>query len=280
MSQGQGNHCCLFGRQSELWLAAHTQGASSLVRLPCSRICLALKAGSLILLVYLEGLRVQGWWTHANFTRNRGLNQNVNLLFSSKSCTFSRVLSSANQGFAFLGAYLWESQITEDICTVWSPWKEVEDNLHVCRPQAPHPVHHLDCSEGSSACHENSPACDRVGAPLPDCVFPEMGFFKKSFSLFFTVLCLCCSAGFSLAAVSGDCSSLRCRGFSLQWRLFLRSTGFRCAGFSSWSTWVQEVWFLGSGAPGQQLWYTGLVVPQPVKSSCNRYQTHVPCIGG
>ena len=118
-----------------------------------------------------------------------------------------------------------------------------------------------------------------VGAPLPDCVFPEMGFLKKSFSLFFTVLCLCCSVGFSLAAVSRGCSSLRCTGFSLQWRLFLRSTGFRCAGFSSWSTWVQEVWFLGSGAPGQQLWYTGLVVPQPVKSSCNRDQIHVPCIG-
>lgn len=178
MSQGQGNHCCLFGRQSELWLTAHTQGASSLVRLPCSRICLALKAGSLILLVYLEGLRVQGWWAHANFTRNRGLNQNVNLLFSSKSCTFSRVLWSANQGFAFLGAYLWESQITEDSCTVWSPWKEVEDNLHVCRPQAPHPVHHLDCSEGSSACHESSPACDSRRPTARLCLSRD-GFFKK-----------------------------------------------------------------------------------------------------
>ena len=56
-------------------------------------------------------------------------------------------------------------------------------------------------------------------------------------------------------------------------------TGFRCAGFSSWSTWAQKLWFLGSGAQVQCLWYTGLVAPQHVKSSWNRDQTHVPCIG-
>ena len=39
--------------------------------------------------------------------------------------------------------------------------------------------------------------------------------------------------GLSLVAASGDYSSLRCAGFSLQWLLWLRSTGSRCAGFSS-----------------------------------------------
>ena len=39
--------------------------------------------------------------------------------------------------------------------------------------------------------------------------------------------------GLSLVAASGGYSSLRCAGFSLQWLLLLRSTGSRCAGFSS-----------------------------------------------
>ena len=37
----------------------------------------------------------------------------------------------------------------------------------------------------------------------------------------------------SLVAASGGYSSLQCVGFSLQWLLLLRSTGSRCAGFSS-----------------------------------------------
>ena len=42
--------------------------------------------------------------------------------------------------------------------------------------------------------------------------------------------------GLSLVAASGDYSSLRCAGFSLQWLLLLRSTGSRHSGFSScWS---------------------------------------------
>ena len=40
-------------------------------------------------------------------------------------------------------------------------------------------------------------------------------------------------ASFSLVAVSRGYSSLRCVGFSLQWLLLLRSTGFRHVGFSS-----------------------------------------------
>ena len=42
--------------------------------------------------------------------------------------------------------------------------------------------------------------------------------------------------GFSLVAVSGGYSLLRCAGFSLQWLLLLQSTGSRCLGFSSCGT--------------------------------------------
>ena len=41
------------------------------------------------------------------------------------------------------------------------------------------------------------------------------------------------ACGLSLVVVSGGCSSLWCAGFSLRWLLLLRSTGSRCAGFSS-----------------------------------------------
>ena len=37
----------------------------------------------------------------------------------------------------------------------------------------------------------------------------------------------------SLVAASGGYSALRCTGFSMWWFLLLRSTGSRCAGFSS-----------------------------------------------
>lgn len=110
------NHCCLF-RQLEWWLAAHTQRANSVVLLPWSRIRLALKAGNLILLVYLKELGVQGWWTHANLTRNWGLNQNVHLLFSNKSCTFQVCWDLPTKALPSLNDYLWESQII-DSCIV------------------------------------------------------------------------------------------------------------------------------------------------------------------
>ena len=42
--------------------------------------------------------------------------------------------------------------------------------------------------------------------------------------------------GLSLVVASGGYSSLRCKGFSLQWLLLLQSTGFRSAGFSSCGT--------------------------------------------
>ena len=43
----------------------------------------------------------------------------------------------------------------------------------------------------------------------------------------------------SLVAVRGGYSSLWCAGFSQWWLLLLRSTGSRCAGFSSCGMWAQ-----------------------------------------
>ena len=46
-------------------------------------------------------------------------------------------------------------------------------------------------------------------------------------------------AGFSLVAVSGGYSLLRCMGFSLRWLLLLQSMGSRHTGFSSCGMWAQ-----------------------------------------
>ena len=72
---------------------------------------------------------------------------------------------------------------------------------------------------------------------------------------------------FSLVAVSGGYSWLRCVGSSLWWLLLLQSMASRCMGFSSCDTLAQY------------LWLTGLVAPWHVGSSRTRAQTHVPCIG-
>ena len=58
-------------------------------------------------------------------------------------------------------------------------------------------------------------------------------------------------AGFSLAAVSGGYSSLRCVGFSLQWLLLLQSVGSRHTGFSSCGTQAQQLWLAASRAQAQ-----------------------------
>ena len=54
--------------------------------------------------------------------------------------------------------------------------------------------------------------------------------------------------GFSLVAANGGYSLLRCAGFSLQWLLLLRSTGFRRMAFSSCGTRAQQLWLVGSRA--------------------------------
>ena len=57
--------------------------------------------------------------------------------------------------------------------------------------------------------------------------------------------------GFSLVAASRGYSSLLCEGFSLQWLLFLWSTGSRHMGFSSCGMWAQQLWFTGSRVQAQ-----------------------------
>ena len=75
---------------------------------------------------------------------------------------------------------------------------------------------------------------------------------------------------FSLVAVSGGYSSLRCASFSLQWLLLLQNTGSRAQ--------AQQLWLMGSRAQAQQLWRIGLVAPWHVGSSQTRARTGVPCI--
>ena len=47
------------------------------------------------------------------------------------------------------------------------------------------------------------------------------------------------ACGLSLVVASRGYSSLQSTGFSLRWLLLLQSTGSRCVGFSSCSTWAQ-----------------------------------------
>ena len=117
------------------------------------------------------------------------------------------------------------------------------------------------------------------------CLFFRFVFstFLNKFILFYFYFWLCwvfvAARGLSLVAASGGYSSLRCVGFSLWWLLLLRSTGSRCAGFSSCGTRAQQLCLVGSRAQAQQLWRTGLVAPRHVGSSRARARTLVPCIG-
>ena len=93
-------------------------------------------------------------------------------------------------------------------------------------------------------------------------------FFKFIYFIYFWLcwvfIAVC---GLSLVGASGGYSPLRCMGFSLQWLLLLRSTGSRCAGFSSCSTRASVVVA------------QGLIAPRHVGSSRTRAGTCVPCIG-
>ena len=86
--------------------------------------------------------------------------------------------------------------------------------------------------------------CDQWSLMLP--------FFKNLFIyLVLTVLGLRCCVRAFLVVASGGYSWLQCVGFSLCWPLLLRSTGSRCAGFSSCGTWAQWLWLAGSRAQAQ-----------------------------
>ena len=75
--------------------------------------------------------------------------------------------------------------------------------------------------------------------PLQDLVSlgDVFSFFFLNLFILFIYFWLCwvfvAVHGLSLVVESGVHSSLWCAGFSLQWFLLLRSTGSRCAGFSS-----------------------------------------------
>ena len=105
--------------------------------------------------------------------------------------------------------------------------------------------------------------CHQLIWPLPSFLFFKIYLFVY-FRLRWVFIAAC---GLPLVAASGGYSLLRCAGFSLRWFLLLRSTGSRCAGFSS------------CGMQAQQLWRTGLVALWHVGSSWTRAQTCVSCIG-
>ena len=111
-------------------------------------------------------------------------------------------------------------------------------------------------------------------------LFVLFWFFNKFIYLFYFWLhqVFVAAHGLSLVAASRGLSSLWCAGSSLKWLLLLRSTGSRCAGFSSCGTWAQQLWLTGSRAQAQQLQRTGLVAPRHVGSSQTRARTRVPCI--
>ena len=76
-----------------------------------------------------------------------------------------------------------------------------------------------------------SPCLQYLHYPIISFIFIPVNLFFY-FNFFFSFGCVgscCCAQTFS----SWSYSSLRCAGFSLQWLLFLRSTGSRRAGFSS-----------------------------------------------
>ena len=107
-------------------------------------------------------------------------------------------------------------------------------------------------------------------------------FLKNKFIYLFIFGCVGSSllcAGFLQLRRVGATLSLWCTGFSLWWLLLLRSTGSRCAGFSSCGTRARQLWLAGSRVQAQQLWHMGLVAPQHVGSSWTRTRTRVPCTG-
>ena len=65
-------------------------------------------------------------------------------------------------------------------------------------------------------------------------------FFFVTFFFFWLHWVFVAVCRLSLVAASRGYSLLRCTGFSLWWLLLLRSTGSRCAGFSSCGSWALE----------------------------------------
>ena len=89
------------------------------------------------------------------------------------------------------------------------------------------------------------------------------------------MLGLGCCAGFSLVVASGTicrhAPASHCSGFSCY-----RAQDLGRSGFSTWSTWAQELWLPGSRAQAQQWWCTPVVALWHVGSSLE--QGLNPCL--
>ena len=76
-------------------------------------------------------------------------------------------------------------------------------------------------------------------------------FLKKKnclyFWLFMYVLGPCCCPGFSLVATNEDSSRVAVHGLLTAVASLVGSTGCRCMGFNSCTTWAQQLWHLGLG---------------------------------
>ena len=85
--------------------------------------------------------------------------------------------------------------------------------------------------------------------------------FIHSFILWPQWVCIA-AHGLSLVAASGGYSAWWCVGSSLRWLPLLWSTGSKCTGFSSCSTWAQQLWHTPQLLRG--MWY----LPRPgIKSA-------------
>ena len=77
---------------------------------------------------------------------------------------------------------------------------------------------------------------------------PKVFFKMYLFSYYYCFLLwsvFVAARGLSAVAASWDHSLLLCVGFSLRRLLLLQSTGSKHSGFSSCSTWTQQLWHMG-----------------------------------
>ena len=88
---------------------------------------------------------------------------------------------------------------------------------------------------------------------LPPAFPSSLSFFLPSFLYLWLRWVSVAVRGLSLVAASRGYSLLHCEGFSLRWLLLLRSTGSRCAGFSSCGSRALEHSLSSCGARAQLL---------------------------
>ena len=120
--------------------------------------------------------------------------------------------------------------------------------VYICLALVLLPVFQSDCTSlcFPSRCSTSLPTCGIVSLfyfnHTSRCIMMLHYDFLKVILFIYFWLCWVFVAfwGLSLVASSGGYFSLWCTGFSLQWLLLWR-TGSRCVGFSSYSTWTQQL---------------------------------------